>query len=308
VSDYIIHKAIEVKKLAKRSELAGRLKHNPRYLEENFIAQPKHDGCNCVIGYKEGRLIFAKSRTGEDTVAIGPEHAAFLKRVDAPDGVYLGEAWDSQLPFHEISGIFRRKTPDPQARLQHIVFDFLTWEEWEQGYSNLSYMSRVARLGGFLSVPHAFKLAPIHPIVGFGVLAHTWPAATGLDIANKLQAAGGYDGLVFRDPDGLWHAGDNGTNGEIIKVKPLLRVTCEVTGYIPGEGKYQGLVGSLLISYKGQEQGAGTGLKDHQRDQSEFQSRWKGKLVEIEALGETPDGRLREPRLLGIRSDVLEAD
>lgn len=306
---YLIHKAIEVRKLAAKALLRKCLDANPLYLEENFIAQPKHDGCNCILIF-DGNSVSAMSRTGEPTFCINSMHGEFLKRIGAPAGVYLGEAWNANMEFKEISGVFRRKSfnieTDPLMQL--VVFDYLTIEEWREGKSTLSYKARVARLGTFLSIPHLFKSAPVTPIVGFGILRHKWSAATGQDIANKLVAAGGFDGLVFRDPDGRWRQDDPGTQGEIIKVKPLIRVSCRVTGFVPGEGKYTGKVGSLLVEYKGKEQGAGTGLRDDERFPEKFESQWLGQIVEIEALGETPDGYLREPRLKGVRTDVVEPD
>ena len=54
--------------------------------------------------------------------------------------------------------------------------------------------------------------------------------------------------------------------------------------------------------------GAGTGLRDDERDVSKFEANWLGKIVEIEAMDYSSDGLLREPRLKGVRLDKLEPD
>src|SRR5690606_37030222 len=99
--------------------------------------------------------------------------------------------------------------------------------------------------------------------------------------------------------------GDRGTGGEIIKVKNRIRVTLPVVGYEKGEGKHAGRIGALVCYYNGKEQRIGTGLTDKQR---EDWMRELPALVEVEAMGLSKDGLLREPRLKGVRYDVLEAD
>ena len=122
------------------------------------------------------------------------------------------------------------------------------------------------------------------------------------------MAAGGSDGAIFRDPEGTWQADNNGASGEIIKVKPLISVSVEVTGYDEGKGKHAGRIGTLRGTHNGKEQGLGTGLKDAERVIANYHRDWHGQIVEVEALGYTEDGLLREPRFKGLRTDVLEPD
>lgn len=304
MGDYIVHKAVEVSKCHKavREQLS-----KPGYLEENYIAQAKYDGCNMVAVVADGDAVFL-SRTGELVLSVEHIRMAMLSLPDIKDGVYLGECWAPDLPFAEISGLFRRKTASVDTcRLQFAIFDYLAPEEWHIGSSLVPYSHRVERLPATLSaIPQ--QLNPLWLAQSFGRIKDTWANGTAQQVANQLVEAGGYDGLILRDPKGRWFRGDRGTSGEIIKVKPLIRVTCKVVGFQTGKGKYVNDVGTLLVEYNGKEQGAGTGLKDSERSQDYFWKNWNGKLVEIEALGLTEDGYLREPRLKGIRDDVLEPD
>lgn len=304
MAEYTVHKAVELDKVktARRKEII-----DGDELRTRYIAQAKYDGCNCVVIVPEEGPVTIESRTGETVLSMDHVRAAYASFPDIVPGVYLGEAWCPDATFPEISGWFRkRSTTEDTMRLQHVLFDYLTLIEWQAGESELTYEERVARLPEqFSAVPR--QLAPIWLAETFGVIAENWGETTPQRVCNELVAAGGYDGAIFRDPDGKWTRG-NGTGGEIIKVKAKFTFDLRVTGYEEGKGKHAGRIGTLVVSYKGKQQGAGTGLKDSERSIADFYDNWHGQIVEIECLGVTEDGMLREPRLKGIRHDKTEAD
>lgn len=309
MAEYIVHKAVELSKVKakRRAELS-----EPGYLEAHYIAQPKYDGCNLVIEVHEDNSgdfwTYAYSRTGEEVKSVSHIEIALATFPGIKAGTYLGECWAPDLEFNEISGLFRRQTPDEDTcRLQFAIFDYLTEYEWATGVSGMAYGNRVARIPPQLGlVPQA--QAPVWLAGSFGHIAETWANTSAQDVCNKLVEAGGYDGLILRDPDGIWRKGDRGTNGEIIKIKRKLSFDLRVVDFIPGKGKYEGKVGALVVEFRGQRMGAGTGLRDDERDVAQFETNWLGKIVEIEAMDYSADGLLREPRLKGIRLDKLEPD
>lgn len=308
MADYIVHKAVEVSKCSKAVKP---LLSEPGYLEANYIAQAKYDGCNLTIIVQaelDGYSFHAYSRTGEEVKSVEHIFMAMAALPDLKEGAYLGEAWTPDAEFKDISGWFRRQKPDEDTcRLQFVIFDFIPLREYDAGVCELPYTERCELLPETL---YRIKqgAAPLWVATSFGKLAESLPGNSAQHVANKLVAAGGFDGLILRNPLSGWTKGHNGSDGSIIKIKPLLRVSCVVVDYELGKGKHEGKIGTLVVEYKGVRQGAGTGLKDSERDITEFGTRWRGLIVEIEALGETPDGKLREPRLKGVRSDVVEAD
>lgn len=311
MADYIVHKAIETKNLRKGSKLAQRIAAdgNADVVVRQFLKQLKHDGCNCVViwdplgaYYTDKLQVF--SRTGE--VVKSMDHIQ-VDLEQMPPGVYLGEAWAAGIPFPRISGIFRRKRVKAGDALLHLqVFDGLTLAEWKEGHSAMPFMRRwqnVQTRLGYCAYPRY-----IHPSAptGGAVIDTQWDTmAQAVAQAVTLQDKG-FDGLIYRDPMGTWTAGDDGGNGEIIKVKPRERYTLRVVGFEPGKGKHAGKVGTLVVAFRGQRQGAGTGLKDRQRSVERFVADWLGRLVEVECLGVTADGFLREPVMLGLRTDAVE--
>lgn len=304
VSEYTVHKAVELDKVKSQQRT---LIEGGDLLRTYYIAQAKYDGCNCVVIVPREGPVVIQSRTGEDVKSMDHVKAAYAAYPDIVPGVYLGEAWCPDATFPEISGWFRKQsTTENTARLQHAVFDYLTLEEWEAGRSELSYVERVVRM------PESFGAiaqgaAPMWLAQSFGVLSCTFPGTTPQELCNKLVEAGGYDGAIFRDPDGEWVRG-NGTDGNIVKVKAKYSFDLRVVGYEEGKGKHAGRIGTLVVEYNGKRQGAGTGLKDKERSIESFETEWLGQIVEVECLGVTEDGMLREPRMKGKRFDKVKAD
>ena len=321
MAEYIVHKAVELSKVRakRRAELSA-----PGFLEAHYIAQPKFDGCNLVIEVHEDnsgdRWTYAYSRTGEPIKSVGHIEIALATLPGLDYGVYLGEAWCPDAEFNEISGWFRRQEADEETcRLQFAVFDALTIQEWDAGFSDVPYEQRANRIAALTHVKQG--AAPVWSAGSFGRIAETWQNTTAQDVCNKLVEAGGYDGLILRDPQGQWRKGDRGTGGEIIKIKRKLSFDLRVTGVEEGKGKHTGRVGALLVDFNGQTLRVGTGFSDDERN------RWWaarngphrnphycssdqiiGAIVEIEAMDYSSDGLLREPRLKGLRLDKTEPD
>lgn len=301
MADYIIHKAVELDKVKKKRQAVLK---EPGYLERNYIAQAKYDGCNMVAIKSMGGVEFF-SRTGERCTSVPHIAMAMLSFPGLPDGVYLGEAWVPDLDFPTISGLFRTKVPNEETcRLQFAIFDYLTLDEWSATISALGYVGRVARIPDTLGMVGQGQ-APIWLAGSFGYLADTFPGTTAQDLCNKLFDVGGYDGAIFRDPNGVWKYNDNGTNGEIIKVKPKLTLDLEVLYYKEDVGEKTGRrVFTIVVRLPcGKEQEVGSGVPFQEAKVPK-----KGDIVEIEALSYHESGMLREPRFKAIRFDKLETD
>lgn len=304
MADYIVHKAVSADKARKAIR---DLLTSPGYLEVNYIAQRKYDGCNMVaVVTSEGTTLL--SRTGEEVRSLDHIKHALNTHPDIHPGVYLGEAWAPDLTFAEISGLFRRHVPNEDTcRIQFAIFDILTLDEWESGESTVPYADRCARAGINL-IATCPQRNPIWLAESFGYLAETYPLNTAQDVCNKLVEVGGYDGLILRDPEGGWRKGDRGNGGEIIKIKRMLSFDLLVIGREEGRGKHAGRLGALIVEFNGKELRVGTGFTDKERT-----AWWAGvgpigRIVEIEAMDYSEDGLLREPRFKGIRHDKLEAD
>lgn len=296
---YLVHKAVEVTKVQKK------FRPSERDLTHNYLCQPKYDGCNMIV-HKFGaspELVGIVSRTGEKVHSAEHIKEAVAAAPFMPNGTYLGEYWHPHLAQPVISGKFR-DTKQQHGEMFFVIFDYLTTEEFDAGHSPLSYTERVARLPDLFFKVEELR-SWVFPAESQGYLIDH--EMTPMEAALQFSNGGAYDGIILRKPDGTWTAG-SGTTGEIIKVKPRMTLDLRVVGFEPGRGKHEGKIGTLLVDYKGKTQGAGTGLKDVEREISEFEELWYGSIVEIECMGVTEDGYLREPVLKGKRFDKEEAD
>lgn len=300
MANEIIHKAVELAKVKtkRRQEL-----EQPGYLATNYIAQPKHDGCNTVMKFYPDGLVETTSRTGEPNRAMGRAERALwpllADRLLPSDGlVVLGEAWwPGKDQFSEISGHFRRHNESDKLRL--VCFDALTMSEFEAGRSDVGYLNRLKRLPS----PSEFDICPdpVQHIRSYSV--STDPQ----ELCAKFVDKGGYDGIIYRDPFGTWQRG-RGTDGEIIKIKRKLSFDLLVTGVHEGLGKNVGRVGAISVSYNGQELRCNAGTDAEREAWWANPSLIVGKIVEVEAMDFSSEGLLREPRYKGIRHDKTEPD
>jgi DNA ligase-1 len=119
--------------------------------------------------------------------------------------------------------------------------------------------------------------------------------------ANDLKAKGGYDGAVLKDPDAGYSIG-NVRLGQIVKVKPTQSLDLAVTAWAKDKGEKTGRdVYTLYVQYKGKTTGVGSGVPHDYVPAV-------GHIVEVEFMGFTPDGLLREPRFKGVRFDKTQPD
>ncbi|WQZ00685.1 DNA ligase [Xanthomonas phage NP1] len=284
---YIVHKAVELEKVKKS------LRPTEDRLLREYILSAKFDGCNMVaINGPEGVQLL--SRTGESVVSAKHIEGALMR---LPEGAYLGEYWAPDVPQNEISGWFRKKdTQYPEALF--VIFDHVTLHEWHIGYSDVGYAERQDFIPAALcsvGLGGPLRLAASLSAAGYKTL----------DDLVKVVATTGYDGVIFRRPDGKWRKGDNGTNGEIIKIKPTLTLDLRVVGIETALGDKTGrAVYKVLVALGGgKTQTLGSGVPHTESELPKI-----GDIVEVEALTLSAHGLLREPRFKGIRYDKIDAD
>lgn len=284
-NDYLIMKAVEHVKLPvkfkKQYPTLGHLR------DAGWWLQRKYDGCFGIATSTQMR-----SRTGEDYT----KSCGHIVELIEPGYVVLGEVWHPGLPFPTISGDFRRGEPSPH--LMFIVNDILTQEEFDTGFSDVEYALRMGRQDD--AVPMMAESRSVFQEAET-FLDDTWSNA--LDEAVRWKNEGGYDGAILRDPEGTWTRGTV-KNGEIIKVKPVMSLDVMILNVTEAVGEKTGRpVYTITVTYKGMLSDVGSGMP-HTLPADLV----PGAIAEVECMGLTEDGRLREPRFKGIRHDKVAAD
>ncbi|WEL95619.1 DNA ligase [Xanthomonas phage vB_XooS_NR08] len=281
---YLVHKAVDLDKVKKA------IRPSETQLLREYILQQKFDGC-CMVAIRDTDSVTLMSRTGESVVSAKHIEQALM---GLPEGVYLGEYWQQDVPQNVLSGQFRKQdgTQYPDTKL--MIFDYLTSEEWAAGWSGVGYRQRHARIPR----PDSDNTLCIAAAMG----ASEYDTLADLVKDNTRP---GYDGVIFRKPDGKWRKGDNGTKGEIIKIKPVLSLDLRVVGIETAVGEKTGrAVYKVVVALgNGKTQTLGSGVP---HDEAELPN--VGDIVEVEAMSMSAHGLLREPRMKSVRFDKSEAD
>jgi bifunctional non-homologous end joining protein LigD len=271
----------------------------------------KWDGYRAVVGLDGGQARIT-SRRGNDVTARYPELAPLADAVGVEvvlDGelVVLDEA--GRPSFHEI------QKHDHAATL--MLFDLLRLDgrdvtslPWRE---RRALLDRLALAGGTWQTPSI-----VHGDA---------------DVAISTASHLGLEGIVAKRVDSPYRPGTRTTAWQ--KFKLSARQELVVGGWLPGEGRLSGTVGSLLVGYHERPGGelryagrVGSGLDQAAREV--LKERLVGRAtcpfadtpprlpdphwVEPDVVAEvrftewTPDGVLRQPVFLGLRADKDPAD
>jgi ATP-dependent DNA ligase len=287
----LVQKPQELRKLSKTAVAA--LEKLPA---EEFVYQHKHDGCSIIIlvGVNVVRIF---SREGNEVKSM-PHIAEHIRKAsqDRPNMVYFGEAYHNDMLFKDISGMFRRQSPQPE--LQAWLFDSVTLQEFREGKSTRPYSQRLKALRGINS---ANRDHIVLPVATFGTLSEATEAV------SPWRKDGLYelDGFMQKQLSAGWDAGVD-TEGRTLKLKDHISVDLECVGDVEGEGKFSGMIGALLVKWRGETVRVSGGKLTTEERKRYADGGLDGKIVEVHALGITPDGKLREPRFQRIRDDKTE--
>ena len=264
------------------------------------IVTEKLDGVRRIL-IKEDGVCRLFSRSGhEDTGLIEiVEDAKYLPDNRVYDGELLaaGTFKDSVALRQATNSIANLK--GVKRGLIFNIFDMLPLEEFYNGVSDDNALVRKMLLGatlmdasisclGFDDWPMYIASYGIHrelkaikpvPILGFVKnMADVEP------IVAAIWARGG-EGVMLNTAEGLYEVK---RSRQLLKVKYTEEHTLTVVDMIEGTGKFEDMLGALVVDYKGNRLGVGSGFNDAQRLEIwNNPSKYIGKSIEIDTFGES---------------------
>ncbi len=241
-----------------------------------WMMSEKLDG---VRGYWDGKQLFSKNG-----LLFHPP-AAFI--CGLPPFPLEGELWGGRKTFEKtVSTVKKQRPHNGWFNLQFAIFDVPK----TQG----RFSSRIQKAEQWFST-HLSQYAFVIPQQ---IITRPEQLQTELQRIEKL----GGEGLIVRNPDALYITG---RSSDILKVKNFFDMEAVVIAHIPGRGKNQGRLGSLLVEISGKngEQiqfKIGTGFSTLNRQHPPP----IGSVVTFKYYGFYPSGIPKFPSFLRVRSDL----
>ena len=269
---------------------------------KEFVITEKLDGMRTIMIVENGNATFF-SRQGQPITGLVEiaQDAEFL-----PDNVYDGELLIHNADDYKDRDVLQetlkiaRKDGEKRGLVLHL-FDMIPINEFKAGKSKATYYKRKEVLNFIvekLNSPY-IKIVP-NLYVG-----------KDLDVIPKLleeMNRKGKEGLMLNVSDGKYQCKRTDV---LLKIKSMNTMDCRIIGFEEGTGKYEGMLGALILDYKGYELRCGSGFTDEDRKEIwNNKEKYLGKIVEIQYFREShnQDGGLSVsfPVFICIRDDKNE--
>ncbi len=251
-------------------------KHPKKIVGECFI-EYKYDGVRVIAIVQNGDATLY-SRNGK-LLENFPHINEALSKPEFEGLVFDGEVMSED--FQTLMKQVHRKEGAQTEDSYLAVFDMLTLDEFNAGWSGISAKER------------RIRLTTIRPLFNYRIQL---VAATLMDLdteqgqaefkeMNKVALEEGYEGLMVKPTNAPYQCK---RSHAWLKIKPFIEVTLEVVGVEEGTGKNEGMLGALVVA--GNDDGkdfhlnVGSGLTDDMRkDVWAVKDDVIGQLVEIRA-------------------------
>lgn len=278
---------------------ATRIKSWPQYVE------PKLDGVR-VLAFAINDEVKFYSRSGKEFTAFSHLSEQVISMLKA-SGVLQPVVLDGEV----ISGTFNKTVGDVRRKeevaidARYYIFSIMTLEQFKQGQHAFDY----GTVRTYLRVRFS-DVVNDYPGLGFLQSYKAHSVEEIMMIYRAIRDRGG-EGVIVKNPSAKYVC--KRSHGWM-KIKGEESVDAEVCGAFEGTGKYEGMLGGLIIDVDGVEVRVGGGFSDEQR-----RTFWEafqadlfrkgaareiiGRIAEVEYHEKTPDGSLRHPRFLRWRDD-----
>ena len=264
------------------------------------IVTEKLDGIRRILVKENGVCRFYSRSGHEDTGLVEIiEEAKYLPNNTVYDGELLaaGTFKDCIAQRQATNSIANSK--GVKTGLTFNVFDMVPLDEFRSGISADNALVRKVTLGATLMDESTQILEPekwavliqafgIHqelkairpvPILGFvKSMADVEP------IVSKIWARGG-EGVMLNSSVGKYEIK---RSKELLKIKHTEEHTLKVVDILEGTGKFEGMMGALVVDYNGNKLGVGSGFSNAQRQEIwDNPDRYIGRSIEIDTFGES---------------------
>jgi len=232
--------------------------------------QPKLDGLRCMCYMMANGKVVAQSRTGSYFETV--EHICAELRpilLKTPRLILDGELYTVDMPFEELAGLIKKKKVS-EADLQRMqcikyhIYDVVI---------DAPYCERYTRIVETIPPPEECAYLEVVPTQ----LTH--------DVIEFKQAfgeyvAGGYEGIMLRNVDGLYR--QNYRSHDLQKYKEFVESEYPIVGFKEADGRDKGTVVWVCKTAAGREFSVRPkGSQEHRRECFQNGEQFIGKLLTV---------------------------
>ena len=166
-----------------------------------------------------------------------------------PEQLMDGELWMGRGTFEKLSGIVRKIQPNHNdwRQVRYMLFEIPKHPG--------TFTRRVRKM---VKLTETLKISWLQPIPQIRLNSED----ALLNMLDEIVTKGG-EGLMLHRADSLYHSG---RSDDLLKLKPWQDAEATVVEILPGKGKFNGMMGSLLVTDEsGSRFRIGTGFSNKER-------------------------------------------
>lgn len=255
-----------------------------------FVVTEKLDGIRCLIVIEDG-VIYLYTRQGkliEGCIEIERELNRMIKELGIDnlvfDGELLATGCDYSTVYKETTKRVKNKN-DVKTGIEYKIFDLLSLEEFINKKCDRTYEQRMRTLfdlfTSYQTNGHTTEfISPLRPLY----------TGSDLDALVKLldmYKSYGAEGLMVNLLNAPY---EFKRSKAILKVKVMQTADLRIVGFEEGQGRNLGKLGALLVDFKGNTVGVGSGFTDSEREYIwNNKEEYLGKIAEIQYFEITKD-------------------
>lgn len=263
------------------------------------IVTEKLDGVRRIL-IKENGQCRMYSRSGHEDIGLVEiiEEAKYLPNNFVYDGELLAKGAFKDSIAHRQATNSIANSKGNKTGLVFNIFDMVPIDDFYAGRCDVTAKERKIRLAATLMDEslalidedwamriQAFgiheKLEHIAAVPILGLVNCLEDAS---DIVESIWARGG-EGIMLNTTTGPYEVK---RSKQLLKVKHTEEYVLPIVGFMEGTNKYEDSLGAVIVAYKDNYVGVGSGFTDHQRRYIwNHQNQYLGKLIEVETFGES---------------------
>lgn len=160
--------------------------------------------------------------------------------------------------FRETASIINSDAV-PKLGVDFVLFDILPLEEFSNGQSKDSYFKRRDFLEAY--VQESYGLFGVNSFLNIAKEYYRGSDQSMIEYYLNIVDNLGLEGLML-SKDACYQCK---RNSNLIKIKSFKHSDLRIVDVLEGDGKYAGVLGSIVVDYKGNTVNVGSGFTDEQR-------------------------------------------